>query len=122
MSNGYGYINLDSLQQLVPHHSLRTILQSIITCFINMAHPIIEYIPQHPTFIAEARGVDFANLTADVIGELKAGLAEVGRRRHRTQSADQTVRGSDSAQHWPGRQRSRGVQPHVRRAGRHHAL
>lgn len=38
----------------------------------------ITYSPCHPTFVAEASGVDFDNITPEVITDLKAGLAKVG--------------------------------------------
>ncbi|WWD00951.1 hypothetical protein V866_007889 [Kwoniella sp. B9012] len=38
----------------------------------------IEYHPSHPTFIAEVTGVDFQNVTPEVVKELKQGLAKYG--------------------------------------------
>ena len=37
----------------------------------------ISYKPMHKTFAAEASGIDFDNVTPEVVGEIKAGLAKV---------------------------------------------
>ena len=37
----------------------------------------IFYKPLHPTFGAEASGVDFRNITPEVVDDIKDGLAEV---------------------------------------------
>lgn len=37
----------------------------------------INYTPLHPTFVAEASGVDFDNITPEVVEEIKKGLAKV---------------------------------------------
>lgn len=41
----------------------------------------IAYKPLHPTFAAEASGVDFNSVTREVVDEIKAGLAKVGHNR-----------------------------------------
>lgn len=38
----------------------------------------INYTPLHPTFVAEASGVDFDNITPEVVEEIKKGLAKYG--------------------------------------------
>ncbi|WVQ85208.1 hypothetical protein IAT38_007373 [Cryptococcus sp. DSM 104549] len=38
----------------------------------------ITYTPLHPTFVAEASGVDFENVTPEVVDEIKQGLAKYG--------------------------------------------
>lgn len=37
----------------------------------------ISYTPLHPTFVAEASGVDFDNITPEIVEEIKEGLAKV---------------------------------------------
>lgn len=37
----------------------------------------INYTPLHPTFVAEASGVDFNNITPEVVEEIKEGMAKV---------------------------------------------
>jgi hypothetical protein len=39
----------------------------------------ITYASSHPTFVAEVSGVDFSNITPEVVADLKAGLAKVRR-------------------------------------------
>jgi len=36
----------------------------------------ITYKPLHPTFVAEVVGADFSNPSAEIVDELKRGLAE----------------------------------------------
>ncbi|RSH92543.1 hypothetical protein EHS25_007987 [Saitozyma podzolica] len=38
----------------------------------------ITYAPSHTTFVAEVSGVDFSNMTPEVVSDLKAGLAKYG--------------------------------------------
>ncbi|OWZ76730.1 alpha-ketoglutarate-dependent 2,4-dichlorophenoxyacetate dioxygenase [Cryptococcus neoformans Tu401-1] len=38
----------------------------------------ISYTPLHPTFVAEASGVDFDNITPEIVEEIKEGLAKYG--------------------------------------------
>jgi alpha-ketoglutarate-dependent 2,4-dichlorophenoxyacetate dioxygenase len=42
------------------------------------SHTNITYRPLHPTFGAEASGVDFSNVTPEVVEQIKAGLAKYG--------------------------------------------
>jgi hypothetical protein len=37
----------------------------------------ITYASSHPTFVAEVSGVDFSNITPEVVSDLKTGLAKV---------------------------------------------
>jgi hypothetical protein len=39
--------------------------------------PQIQYKPLHPTFVAEASGVDLTKPTPELVAEIKKGLAQV---------------------------------------------
>lgn len=44
--------------------------------------PPIQFKQLHPTFAAEASGVDFRNVTPAVVAAIKVALAKVSRRYH----------------------------------------
>jgi alpha-ketoglutarate-dependent 2,4-dichlorophenoxyacetate dioxygenase len=70
----------------------------------------IQYKPLHPTFVAEASGVDLTQPTPEVVSEIKAGLAKVCvssasncpcfRRRAMTVSCARPLHPCSVVRHW----------------------
>jgi hypothetical protein len=92
--------------------------------------PGVEYHPLHPTFAAEVTGMDFSNVTQEMVDEIKRALAIVRGASYRARLATwammsmalMAVRGAGLPQDGVGRREARRDVPHVRRLGRHQAI